>query len=105
MSRVFKDREHTAHSRCRTACYAVQGHYGKAESWLRRADKLVGDLARPSYIRGLIDGARGDLAGAEARFKESLRGRAKRVTQSRIAEAAEAAGQLQLLQGPAEYGS
>jgi tetratricopeptide (TPR) repeat protein len=99
VSRLFKSREHTAHSFCRTAlCYAVQGNYEEAESWLKSAEERVGDLARPNYIRGLMLGAQGRLADGEARFKESLTGRCKDETRARINEAAEALAQLLLPQ-------
>jgi tetratricopeptide (TPR) repeat protein len=89
-SRVFRDREHTAHSYCRTAlCYAVQGEYVQAESWLKSAEERVGDLARPNYIRGLMLGAQGQLDKAATLLAASLRGRAKEETKARINEAIE----------------
>jgi hypothetical protein len=97
VSRAFKEREHTAHSYCRTAlCYAVQGKYDEAEPWLRSAEELVADLARPNYIRGLMLGAQGRLDAAEARLRESLGGRAKAETKARITEAIDAAAALLL---------
>lgn len=97
VSRVFKEREHTAHSYCRTAlCYAVQGNYKEAQSWLESAEELVADLARPNYIRGLMLGAQSQLDGAETKFKECLQGRAKHETKARIAEALDATAMLRL---------
>jgi tetratricopeptide (TPR) repeat protein len=97
LSRMFKEPEHTAHSYCRSAlCYAVQGDYAEAETWLKSAEELVGDLARPRYIRGLMLGAQGQLDSADARFKAALEGRAKAETKGRITEAIEAVTTLAL---------
>jgi hypothetical protein len=97
-SRLFKDREHTAHSYCRTAlCYAVQGNYEKAESWLLSAEERVADLARPNYIRGLMLGAQDQLDEGAKKFAQALEGRAKKETKERIGEAI---GALNELRGP-----
>lgn len=101
VSRLLKEREHTAHSYCRTAlCYAVQGNYEEAESWLQSAEELVGDLARPNFIRGLMLGAQGQLESAADSLKKSLQGRAKTETKRRITEAIEVIGQLALTPPP-----
>jgi hypothetical protein len=94
-SRLFRTREHTAHSYCRTAlCYAVQGKYEKAEVWLLSAEERVGDLARPNYVRGLMLGAQGRLDEAAKKLFQSLQGRAKKETKERIAEASQVLTEL-----------
>ncbi|MBF5043165.1 hypothetical protein FGE12_12270 [Aggregicoccus sp. 17bor-14] len=83
--RLAGDAESTAHSFCRSAiCYAVAGDYDQAEAWLVRAEKLVSDLARPNFIRGLMLGAQGQEDGARHMLESSLSGRAKKVTKERI---------------------
>jgi hypothetical protein len=95
-SRLFRDREHTAHSYCRTAlCSAVRGDYDQAESWLKDAEERVNDRARPHDIRGLMLGAQGQLDEATVKLQESLKGRARKGTKARITEARETLTELQ----------
>ena len=76
-----------AHSCCRTALlYALWGDNKEAEKWLGKAERFVQDLARPNYIRGLIEGSQGNLDRAKEFFTISLLGRSKKETKVRIEE-------------------
>jgi len=85
--RLFGSKEKTAHSYCRSAlCYAVQGNYQEAQSWLQAAESLVDDLARPRFIRGLMLGAQGNSKQALNELRRAENGRAKKETRERLAE-------------------
>lgn len=94
---ISGDKEGSSHSCSRTAlCYALIGDYDSAEKWLQRAEQYVSDLARPNYIRGLIQGSRGEPTAAAKYFKIALTGRALKTTKARIEQA------LSLTDSPAE---
>ena len=96
--RLKGTKESSSHSCSRTAlCYALIGEFNTAEKWLKEAEKYISDLARPHYIRGLIEGSNGNQASAISHLERALLERANQATKLRINNA------LSFLKSPEEW--